>query len=105
MVTPAGSRVPLAASGTAAPHPFSVVPSAGTAQVSPAGPGTVRISGQPAGASIAFTVRGLRPGARYALRRGADVVATATADSAGRVRFTDAPPAAAQEYTVGEASA
>ncbi len=104
--TPAGTRLHLAAGATVTPHPVTVLPSSGTATVTATGPAAVRVTGQPAGASTAFTVRGLRPGARYVARRDGAEVATVTADDAGVVRFTAAPPTGGpHEYAVVPAPA
>ena len=101
VVTPIGSRLRLATTATVTPHPFTVRPPSGTVEVTAVDPATVRITGQPAGAAIAFTVDGLRPNVRYTVRRDGAAVATATADGTGVIRFTDkAPDTAAHEYAV-----
>jgi parallel beta-helix repeat protein len=103
--TAAGTRLHLATGVTGvtvAPHPFTVRPSSGAAEVTAAGPAAVRIAGQPAGVSIAFSVDGLRPGAAYTVRRDGTALSTVTADEAGVVRFTaTAPTTGPHEYAVG----
>jgi parallel beta-helix repeat protein len=107
-VTPTGSRLRLTSNtaGTApvtvTPQSFAVLPSTGTAAAMATGALDVRISGQAASKPISFTVSGLRKGTAYTIRRGAKVLAVATADAAGQVKFTDSPPSSAgYDYQVG----
>lgn len=96
-----GSRVRLAAGATVTPHAFTVRPKAGTAEVTVVGPVAVRVAGQGAGASVAFTADGLRPGARYTVTRDGAALTTVTADARGVVRFTaTAPTAGPHDYAV-----
>lgn len=100
--TPSGTRLHLTAAAAITPHPVTVKPSSGTITVTPTGPSAVRVTGQPAGASIAFTVSGLHAQVRYTVRRDGATLTTVTADEAGIVRFTaTAPASAAHEYAVG----
>jgi len=99
--TAAGTRLRLATSATVTLHAFTVRPSSGAAEVAAIGPTAIRIVGQPAGASIAFTVNGLSPGTQYAVHRDGTAAATTTADDAGVAHFSiTAPTSGPHEYAV-----
>jgi parallel beta-helix repeat protein len=107
-VTPSGSKLRLtsATAGTApiiiTPQRFAIRLSTGTAAATATGAFNVRISGQAANASVRFTVSGLKKGVRYTIKRGATVLAQATADAGGQIKFADSPPSsAAFDYLVG----
>jgi parallel beta-helix repeat protein len=98
-VTPSGSdahltSVILGTTGgvNVTPQRISVVPASGSASALATGPAAVRLSGQVAGTSVAFTVGGLTAGGNYTVKRDGAALTHVTADATGTVAFSDAPP-------------
>jgi mannuronan 5-epimerase len=98
-VTPSGSDAHLTSAilGTTGgvsvtPQRISVVPASGTASALGTGPAAVRVSGQAAGTSVAFTVGGLTAGGVYTVTRDGTTLTQVTADATGTVSFSDALP-------------
>jgi parallel beta-helix repeat protein len=82
------------------PQKVAVLPSAGSLSAFADGL-TVTINGQTTSKSVKFTISGLTEGTKYKVNRDGTVVGTYTADSDGRISFSNKPPTSAStKYTV-----